>query len=106
MSRLKMAPEAGRWRDADLGHIIPSEWVGRAPEPSGEHGKSPAAGEIRVTPAAPPEPAPPAGPAPNLVAAAVLEHVAPVLPWLERGGCVVEPGKPCRGSGRCRQRGY
>lgn len=88
------------------GSVIPPEWVGLAPE----DGPSP-----ETTPPAAP-PGTPAGrgtPHREVIGSvlaslspAVIELVTPVAAETERGGCFIEPGRPCRGSGRCRQRGY
>ncbi len=83
------------------GGIIPPEWVGLEPRR-----------ELAVTapgPEPPPATGPAAAPVRSVIASvdpAVLELVTAVTARLERGGCFTEPGKPCHGSGRCRQRGY
>lgn len=70
------------------GDVIPPEWV----RPAGRPGEAP-----RRSPGG------------SVIASAdpaVLELFAPAEPSGGREGCVIEPGKPCTGSGRCRQRGY
>lgn len=95
------------------GALIPPEWVGLpsgGPDaaPAATSGSPDAAGRGRVERAL-------ADALPRIhvlarfeagLDAAVREHVTPVEGWLERSNCIIEPGKPCRGSGRCRQRGY
>jgi hypothetical protein len=95
-------------RGTSLASLIPAEWVGlaedaaRAPSslPRGSRGGGPAPASQGFS-----------SPVTSLsviasVAPAAAEHVTPVTPYLDRGMCFVEPGKPCRSSGRCRQRGY
>jgi hypothetical protein len=67
----------------DLDGLIPPEWVGL------ESPVSAAAASVIASPAE-----------------ASLELVTPVPGPLERGACVLEPGKRCRSTGRCRQMGH
>ena len=101
------APATGAYRPS-LASLIPAEWVGLTEEAE----KTPPDPPSRPMGGGPP-PGSHESPSPlkalSVIASvdpAVLEHVTPVTPYLDRGMCVVEPGKPCRSSGRCRQRGY
>jgi len=84
-------------REPDSGrddHPIPLAWL----EPSGE--VAPAAGAVpKAAPSARKSVIASASPA-------VLDLFAPATQYFERRECVIEPGRPCRGSGQCRQRGY
>ena len=97
--------------DQGWGGIIPPEWVGLEPrsEPA-VTAPGPCDPEKHPTgQEAPPATGSAAAPVRSVIASidpAVLELVTAVTARLERGGCFTEPGKPCHGSGRCRQRGY
>lgn len=76
-------------------HPIPLAWVEAAPVPP-----APARAALQ-------ESAPPA--LKSVIASAppaVLDLFTPATQYFERSECVIEPGRPCRGSGQCRQRGY
>lgn len=79
-----------------LADLIPLEWVGltmgSAPVPPSSPSRIPVPTVTASVIASP--------------ADAALLHVTPVPGLLERGRCVVEPGKACRSSGRCRQLGH
>ncbi len=111
--KLGTLPE-GR-RSPGAGEIIPPGWVGlprggretsraaRREEPAAGHARD------RIARALGEALAPGVTPARSVIASidsTVREHVSPVTPWGERSACIIEPGKPCRGSGRCRERGY
>ncbi|MBI3448721.1 MAG: hypothetical protein HY049_07385 [Acidobacteria bacterium] len=64
------------------GDVIPPEWVGLATPPR-------AVSSVIAS-----------------RADASLQFVTSAPAWGERGACVVEPGKPCTSSGRCRRLGH
>jgi hypothetical protein len=81
----------------ELIDLIPPEWVGLTGPAAFPGQSAPSARDGTPTAKASVIASPPD---------ASLLSVTPAPGWLERGACVVEPGKPCRSSGRCRQLGH
>jgi hypothetical protein len=80
------------------GSIIPAAWVGLPEDP--RPASAPPPREAAATPGHP------RASVLTSVDRSVMELVTEIAAPSNRGMCFVEPGKPCRGSGRCSQRGY